>query len=936
MGLLSLPRISATGVRLSSAIALLIGSSWLVLWFAGVAPRWSAAATVAKTNMAVCQVLAGTALLLLSSPAPGAPRRRVGLGAAGLVSLISALTFSEHLFGIDLRIDQLLGTEPSGAVATVSPNRMGPPGACGLMLIGMGLILLPFRHARFAPWLGVAACVMNLVPAVGFIYGIDEFHNSARFTGIAWSSVIALTALGLGLVMSRPADAPAAQFLRADAGGALLRRLWPAVVLIPLALGFLGMLGHNQNLFSTAAGAGTLVIAVVLVFSVLLWKSAAELSHTAEAQTRAETAMSSVALFPEENPFPVMRAAHDGTLLYANRSSAALVQEWQCAVGERVPGFAREVIAAALESSKGAEMQLRVGESEFTLVAMPIAGRDYVNLYGYDITTRRQAEEAVRRERDFSNAVLDTAGALVVVMDRAGRIIRFNRACAATTGYSEEEVLGRELWDILIPPEEMSGVQKIWDALIAKDFPNTYENHWLSKQGPRRLITWSNTAILDESGEVRHVIATGLDVTERKKRETLAAELNRISQLVYSRLSIDEIMRQTLARTAGVLGNETAAISLRRGDGWTVSHAHGLPAEILGARMNDDQEPHAVLAIRTRLPVAVEDAFTDPRTNHQHMRKWNVRSVMVIPLLSKAEPVGVLFLNYHQAAHAFTPAELDFGVQVASSLSLALQNARLFEELRRHADTLEHTVAQRTARLSELVSDLEHLSYTLAHDLRAPLRSIRGFADILKTECSDCPSTQRIDFLRRIATSCEHLDNLIRDTLQFTRAVRQELPLEPVDLSELLASILTAYPNLNPDEADIEIEGHLPVVLGNKTGLSQCFANLLGNAVKFVSPGTRPHVRIHADAAQGTAARPDLARIWIEDNGIGIPKERVPQLFQLFVRLSKHHEGTGVGLALVRKVLQRMGGAVGVESEAGKGSRFWVELRLANDSAKAE
>ena len=115
--------------------------------------------------------------------------------------------------------------------------------------------------------------------------------------------------------------------------------------------------------------------------------------------------------------------------------------------------------------------------------------------------------------------------------------------------------------------------------------------------------------------------------------------------------------------------------------------------------------------------------------------------------------------------------------------------------------------------------------------------------------------------------------------------------------------------------------------MGNQAGLTQCLSNLLGNAVKFVKPGERPQVRIRAEQ------RDAWVRLWVEDNGIGIPPEAVSRVFDMFSRAHKGYQGTGIGLALVRKVAQRMGGRVGVDSEVGKGSRFWIELRALDGSA---
>jgi PAS domain S-box-containing protein len=128
--------------------------------------------------------------------------------------------------------------------------------------------------------------------------------------------------------------------------------------------------------------------------------------------------------------------------------------------------------------------------------------------------------------------VLDTAGALIVVLDKEGRITRFNRACEALTGYPAAEVLGRVLWEFLIPPEELPGVHQTWEALQAGDFPNQHENHWLARDGSRRLIAWSNTAIVTPDGRIDSIIGTGLDITQRKLAEAALERSERLYRAI--------------------------------------------------------------------------------------------------------------------------------------------------------------------------------------------------------------------------------------------------------------------------------------------------------------------------------------------------------------------------------------------------------------------
>lgn len=235
---------------------------------------------------------------------------------------------------------------------------------------------------------------------------------------------------------------------------------------------------------------------------------------------------------------------------------------------------------------------------------------------------------------------------------------------------------------------------------------------------------------------------------------------------------------------------------------------------------------------------------------------------------------------------------------------------------------LERQVAERTEKLQEMVGELEHFSYSITHDLKAPLRAMKGFAEMASMLCADCASEDAKEALARISTSAERMEALITDALNYSRSLRQELPLTDVDTGALLQGMLESYPELQPSKAHIQVEGKLPVVLGNEAALTQCFSNLLGNAVKFVKPGDKPQVRVWAEERDG------WARIWVEDNGIGISKEMLPRVFDMFSRGSKDYEGTGIGLALVRKVMQRMGGRTGVESEEGHGSKFWIELEL--------
>jgi signal transduction histidine kinase len=251
--------------------------------------------------------------------------------------------------------------------------------------------------------------------------------------------------------------------------------------------------------------------------------------------------------------------------------------------------------------------------------------------------------------------------------------------------------------------------------------------------------------------------------------------------------------------------------------------------------------------------------------------------------------------------------------------ALRMANALLADK----AAHLETLVRQRTAKLRETVAELEAFSYSIAHDMRAPLRSLRGFSEILLGEHVEKLDEEGRRLLGLIGASARRMDKLVLDVLNYGGVLRVELPMEPVDVGQLLRGIVDTYPKLSPREADVALEEPFPRVIGNEAMLMQIFSNLMGNAVKFVRPGVKPRLKVWSED------RGEFARIFVQDNGIGIEPDQHEKIFGIFQRVDKRYEGTGIGLAIVKKAVERMGGGVGVESQPGKGSVFWIEARRA-------
>jgi len=247
------------------------------------------------------------------------------------------------------------------------------------------------------------------------------------------------------------------------------------------------------------------------------------------------------------------------------------------------------------------------------------------------------------------------------------------------------------------------------------------------------------------------------------------------------------------------------------------------------------------------------------------------------------------------------------------------------ELMKSEAKRLDALVEQRTSKLQETIGELEAFSYSVSHDMRAPLRAMQGYATALLTDYKEKLDARAVQYLERITRASSRLDALIQDVLAYSRVAKEQVVLRSVDLQRLVEDIIPSHPEFQEPQARITLQKPLHRVQGHDAYLTQCVTNLLGNAVKFVSPGVTPEVRIRTERMDGKV------RLWFEDNGIGIDPSHQDRIFQIFGQVygEKKYGGTGIGLAIVRKAAQRMGGDAGVESELGKGSRFWIILNEA-------
>lgn len=248
------------------------------------------------------------------------------------------------------------------------------------------------------------------------------------------------------------------------------------------------------------------------------------------------------------------------------------------------------------------------------------------------------------------------------------------------------------------------------------------------------------------------------------------------------------------------------------------------------------------------------------------------------------------------------------------------------EQLRQINATLEERVLERTERLRTAVRELEGFTYTIAHDLRAPLRAMHRSSEVLLAEYGPKLDCEGQSFARRIIDGAEKMNTLIDDLLAYSRVAQSEIQPQPLPTTEVVEEALRSLLSTSsPPLPEVAVDPGIPEVLGDRVLLHQVVSNLLSNAVKFVFPGTTPRVRVTGER-QG-----NMVLLTVVDNGIGIPKGSMSRLFRIFERLgpAKDYPGTGIGLAIVRRAVERMDGDCGVESWEPCGSRFWVRLPAA-------
>jgi PAS domain S-box-containing protein len=311
--------------------------------------------------------------------------------------------------------------------------------------------------------------------------------------------------------------------------------------------------------------------------------------------------------------------------------------------------------------------------------------------------------------------------------------------------------------------------------------------------------------------------------------------------------------------------------------------------------------------------------------NQEHLdllHQLGPKSAILVPLLSRDKIYGVLTLVMSESGRLFDEKDLDFAVELARRTTLAIENARLYKEMQDTNTELEHRVEKRTTELEAINKELEAFSYSVSHDLRAPLRSIDGFSNKILKEYNELFDDQGKDYFMRVMKASRHMGHLIDDLLKLARFSRIEMHMEEINLSTIAEAIVTELKESNPErKANIKIQDNM-IAFGDKNLIQIALQNLLNNAWKYSKNQPDTHIEF------GTSRKDGQITYFISDNGVGFDMHYVDKLFGAFQRLhsQSEFEGIGIGLATVQRIIRRHQGNIWAESVVNEGTTFFFTL----------
>jgi PAS domain S-box-containing protein len=536
----------------------------------------------------------------------------------------------------------------------------------------------------------------------------------------------------------------------------------------------------------------------------------------------------------------------------------------------------------------------------------------------HDITERKLAQEALReRERLFRTLFNNVKDGIfvhpVLPGNQPGPFIRVNDAACAMLGYSREELSHMTPWELDDPdssndyiPEAMRQLQEKGSAV--------FEATQVAKDGHKVPMEINANVCALRDGP--HIISVVRDITARKRAENAVQARLRIAKASTKETS-KALMQKALDEIEALTGSMIGFYHLLLADQQTIvlqTWSTNTLDNMCSARGKGHHYPIAeagvwVDCVHQRRPVIHNDYATLPHRKGLPPGHVTVTRELVVPIIRSDRIVAILGVGNKPTD--YTEQDLEIITMLAEFSWEIIERKRAEEELQRYAVKLE--------RSNEA---LQQFAYSVSHDLKAPLRMVKSFLQLLYKHYAETLDTDAQEYIQFAVDGADQMDRLIHALLDYARVESQGRDPVPTDAEQIIEDTLRML-QFEIKERNAEVtHDPLPTVLADSTQLQQLLQNLISNAIKFSAPQQSPRVHI------STARHNDEWIFSVADNGIGIAKENQGRIFNVFERLhtDAEYEGTGIGLAICEKIVARHGGRIWVESEVGEGSTFYFTL----------
>ena len=537
----------------------------------------------------------------------------------------------------------------------------------------------------------------------------------------------------------------------------------------------------------------------------------------------------------------------------------------------------------------------------------------------YQDTERREAQHALLASKQRLDAIMDNTTAVIYIKDMDGRYLMANSQYEQIIGMRRDEIIGKTDFD-LFPQEIATELLANDQHVLQERRPITYEEHVIQKDGPRDYIS-AKVPLYDSFGKSHAICGISTEITSQRRRQRGYNLLNRWTQTLTDRLAHPNIDEQ--AFYLDVCNGARELINADIGalpyldetkTQFTYLAAAGPRAELLqGNTMPVKSGGLCGWVAQHGETLCVDDLSKDSRVIPELVATLNVTAALVVPLLRNQQVIGGLSTFRNGAP--FDAFDQELLTLYSQNVGIVLDNLHLRQ-------SLEYRVSERTAQLSASNDELKAFSYSVSHDLRAPLRRIVGFSNVLLEDYTDSLDAKGQDYLRRVGGSAERMSALIDDLLALSRVTQTDMQPTQVDLSELVKQITLELKNTEPNRSvEFLITPNLQV-LGDRGLLHIALENLFSNAWKFTRRQTAARIEFGHQEQEGE----DI--YFVRDNGAGFDMAYVDKLFTAFQRLhdTAEFEGTGIGLATVRRIVRRHNGRAWAEGSPGKGATFYFTL----------